>query len=353
MKQVGQMGYLGSKVFARNAKSPTQEVTHVGLRKTTKFRTSAMAVALATTVALPLGLAGCTIDKDAQGLQTSQPRMAETQSTQVNDEFPLSSEQAMPNPTPGNTPDNANAAGVNADNANGENAANPANANSRDAGNNAGQGSLAGKTIYLDPGHAGTPPPADLMVTDGRGGQKSCNTSGTSSNDGFPEHQFNWLMAQEIKRILEERGANVLLSRADDTGRADCIDARAEKENQSGADAVVSLHADGAGEGNRGFHVSAISQPLPNNDAEGSTALAQSLRDALVSAGFAPSNYLGADGLNPRADLTGLNLSTRPKALVEFGNMRDSQDNALLTSDADRRRLAEAIVAGLEQFVAH
>ncbi|MDO5030950.1 MAG: N-acetylmuramoyl-L-alanine amidase [Corynebacterium sp.] len=312
----------------------------MGLRKTVKFRTSAMAVALATAAALPLGLAGCTIDKDGQALQNGQPQLEETQSAQVNEEMPMSNEQAMPNPTPGEAPNNAAQAPE----------ANAANAVGRD---NPVQGSLAGKIIYLDPGHAGTPPPADLMVTDGRGGQKPCNTSGTSSNDGFPEHQFNWLIAQDIKQLLEERGANVLLSRADDTGRADCIDARAEKENQSNADAVVSLHADGAGEGNRGFHVSAISQPLPNNDAEGSTALAQSLRDAMVSAGFAPSNYLGADGLNPRADLTGLNLSTRPKALVEFGNMRDSADLALLTSDTDRRRMAEAIVAGLEQFVAH
>lgn len=341
------MGQESLKVFARNGKSSTQEVSHVGLRKATKFRTSAMAVALATAAALPLGLAGCTIDKDGQALQNGQPQLEETQSAQVNEEMPMSNEQAMPNPTPGDTPDSA--AQASDANAAGRNATNPGNANNPD---NPGQGSLAGKTIYLDPGHAGTPPPADLMVTDGRGGQKPCNTSGTSSNDGFPEHQFNWLIAQDIKQLLEERGANVLLSRVDDTGRADCIDARAEKENQSNADAVVSLHADGAGEGNRGFHISAISQPLPDNDAEGSTALAQNLRDAMVSAGFAPSNYLGADGLNPRADLTGLNLSTRPKALVEFGNMRDSADLALLTSDTDRRRMAEAIVAGLEQFVA-
>lgn len=210
---------------------------------------------------------------------------------------------------------------------------------------------FAGKTIYLDPGHAGTPPPQELLVTDGRGGQKPCNTSGTSSNDGFPEHTFNWLMAQEIRHILERRGATVLLTRTDDVGRADCIDARAEKENASGADAVISLHADGASEGNRGFHVSAITSPLPGNDVEGSTGLAESLRDAFLAAGFAPSNYLGVDGLNPRADLTGLNLSTRPKALVEYGNMRDSADLALLASAEGRRRLAEATVAGLEAFL--
>lgn len=214
-----------------------------------------------------------------------------------------------------------------------------------------GAGSLTGRTVYLDPGHAGTAPPQDLLVTDGRGGLKPCNTSGTASNDGFPEHEFNWLMAQEIKSLLEQRGATVLLSRSDDTGRADCIDARAEKENASGADAVVSLHADGAGEGNRGFHVSSIDAPMAANDAGGSAKLAEALRDALVRSGIATSNYLGVDGLNPRADLTGLNLSTRPKALIEYGNMRDSADIALLASEDGRRRLAEATVAGIEVFL--
>lgn len=210
---------------------------------------------------------------------------------------------------------------------------------------------FAGKVIYLDPGHAGTPPPQDQLVTDGRGGQKPCNTAGTAADSGFPEHEFTWLIAKDIEQLLQQRGATVLLSRADDIGRADCIDTRAEKENSSGADAVVSLHADGSSEGNRGLHVSAIAEPLPGNDAEGSTALARSLRDAFVAAGFAPSNYLGSEGLNPRSDLTGLNLSTRPKALVEYGNMRDSVDIALLTDAAARHRLAEATVLGLESFL--
>ena len=210
---------------------------------------------------------------------------------------------------------------------------------------------LADRVIYLDPGHAGTPPPPDLQVPDGRGGSKSCNTAGTASYDGFAEHEFNWLLAQEIRALLLTKGATVLLSRADDSGRADCIDVRAEKENASGADAVLSLHADGAAEGNRGFHISAISEPLPGNDVAASTALAHSLRDALLSAGFTPSNYLGEQGLFPRADLAGLNLSTRPKVLVEYGNMRDGADVEILASAEGRRRLAEATVAGVVAFL--
>ena len=305
-----------------------------------------LAVALVAAAILPAGLVACTIDTEASKAGSAQQAAStETQTSLAAEEEAMQ----MPNPTPPNE-ESAMSDSANPD------AVAPGDAPQQQANRATtradGSSAVAGKVIYLDPGHAGTPPPADMMVTDGRGGQKPCNTSGTASNDGFPEHEFNWLMAQEIKQLLEQRGAQVLLSRVDDTGRADCIDARAEKENASNADAVVSLHADGAGEGNRGFHVSAISQPLANNDEPGSTALATALRDAFVAAGFAPSNYLGSEGLNPRADLTGLNLSTKPKALVEYGNMRDSSDIALLNSNEGRQRLAEATVAGLEGFLA-
>lgn len=211
---------------------------------------------------------------------------------------------------------------------------------------------LSGRVIYLDPGHAGALPDPMPQVTDGRGGTKPCQVSGTAANDGWPEHTFNWLMAGEIRSRLEALGATVLLSRDDDESIADCIDERARKENASDADLVVSLHADGSSEGNRGFHVIAVADPLPGNDADGSLALARSLRDSLVAAGFAPSNYLGKDGIDLRSDLTGLNLSEKPKALIEFGNMRDSSDIALMHSDDGRARMADAVVAGISRAAA-
>lgn len=210
---------------------------------------------------------------------------------------------------------------------------------------------LRGAVIFLDPGHAGTPPPADQMVTDGRGGTKQCNTTGTASNAGWPEHTFNWELATRIKSTLEAQGASVLLSREDDTNRAPCIDERAKSENASAADAVISIHADGAGEGARGFHVSSISDPLPGNLPTESAELAADLRDALVARGFQPSNYLGSEGLYPRSDLTGLNLSAKPKALVEFGNMRDSQDIAMLQSEDGQNRMTQAVIDGIVEFL--
>ncbi|MEJ5919159.1 N-acetylmuramoyl-L-alanine amidase [Corynebacterium sp. H78] len=206
---------------------------------------------------------------------------------------------------------------------------------------------LSGRTIYLDPGHAAVMQTPMTQVTDGRGGMKPCQVSGTNANDGWPEHTFNWEMAQVLRKKLEAAGATVALSRPDDTGQADCIDVRTEKENASNADVVLSLHADGAGEGNRGFHIITVADPLPGNQADKSESLATALRDAFVAASLTPSNYLGQNGIDYRADLTGLNLSTKPKVLIEFGNMRDSEDIALLQSPDGQATFADAIVKGV------
>lgn len=210
---------------------------------------------------------------------------------------------------------------------------------------------LADRTVYLDPGHAGTAPPAELTADDGRGGTKFCSTPGTASDDGWPEHTFTWEISQLLRTILEDAGASVLLSPADDVQRTDCIDERTCKENTSAADVVVSLHADVSGPGNTGFHLSAVTDPLPHNLADESSRLASTVRDAMVSAGLPVSNYLGADGLNPRADLSGLNLSTKPKNLIEFGNMRDTDDLAALRSREGRWQRARAVAEGLASYL--
>ncbi|WP_295623715.1 N-acetylmuramoyl-L-alanine amidase [uncultured Corynebacterium sp.] len=211
---------------------------------------------------------------------------------------------------------------------------------------------LTGRTIHLDPGHAAVLPVDVPQVPDGRGGIKPGRVPGTAAVDGWPEHAFNWLMAVELRRRLEDLGATAPLSRDDDTGPADAIDDRARRENESDADAVVSIHADGADEGDRGFHVIVVGDPLPGNEPEASERLAAAIRDSLVGAGFATSNYLGVDGIDRRTDLTGLNLSTKPKVLVEFGNMRDSADIAVLASPEGRARMAEAVADGITAGVA-
>lgn len=208
------------------------------------------------------------------------------------------------------------------------------------------------KTVFLDAGHSGaTDASLGRQVPNGRGGTKPCQTSGTASNDGYPEHSLNWDVTNRIRAALQDAGVHTELSRTDDSSPGPCIDARAAAANAAHPDAIVSIHADGGPAAGRGFHVNYSSPAL--NDAQSGPALrlAGAVRDALAAGGFPESSYLGSNGLYGRADLAGLNLAEYPAVLVELGNMRNAEDAALLESPDGRARYAAAVTSGILAFL--
>ncbi|MGW5743095.1 N-acetylmuramoyl-L-alanine amidase [Amycolatopsis sp. NPDC003861] len=215
----------------------------------------------------------------------------------------------------------------------------------------------AGKVVVLDPGHNGGngahPAEINRQVPAGRGQTKPCNTTGTATNAGYPEHAFTFDVAQRVGKALADKGIRVVYTRQDDTGVGPCVDRRAAIGNDADADAVVSIHADGSeAAGANGFHVAYSSPALNAAQGAPSTRLAQTLRDTLRTSGFTAANYIGSNGLSARADLAGLNLSTRPAALVECGNMRNATEAARMTSADGRQRYATAIAAAIEAYLA-
>lgn len=211
----------------------------------------------------------------------------------------------------------------------------------------------AAPVVLLDPGHnggnAGDPAAVNRPVPDGRGGTKPCNTTGTSTDAGYPEHAFAWDLAQRVRTRLEAAGVRVVLTRVDDDGVGPCVDVRGAAGARAGASAAVSLHADGAAASGRGFHVAYADPAVPGGGRSGQ--LATVLRDALRGARFAPADYIGADGLDGRDDLAGLNLSRVPTALVEAANMRNPDEARLVSTPAGRDRYADAVTAGILTFL--
>ncbi|MFC9787048.1 Rv3717 family N-acetylmuramoyl-L-alanine amidase [Rhodococcus sp. NPDC127528] len=211
---------------------------------------------------------------------------------------------------------------------------------------------LHGRTVFLDPGHSGSHDAAiTAQVPTGRGGTKDCQTTGTSTDDGYPEHTLAWQVVDHMRTQLESLGARVVLSRTDDTSVGSCVDERAAMANASGADAVVAVHADGAAPREHGFHVCYSVPPLNAVQTGPSVAFATAMRDAMTVAGFTPSTYVGDRGLQGRDDLAGLNLATRPSVLVELGNMRNPDEAREMTGDDGRARYARAVVAGITSFL--
>jgi N-acetylmuramoyl-L-alanine amidase len=209
--------------------------------------------------------------------------------------------------------------------------------------------------VVLDPGHNGGnaahPEVVNAPVPDGAGGTKPCNTTGTETDAGYPEHAFTWDVALRMRDRLAAAGVTVVLTRPDDAGVGPCVDVRGQLGARVGAAAFVGIHGDGAGAGGRGFHVITSSlAPAGPDVAARSSALATSVRDAMTAV-EPVSTYVGRDGLNPRPDLAGLNLNDVPAVYVECGNMRNASDAALMSSADGRDAIAAQLTAGVLAFL--
>ncbi|HET6356315.1 N-acetylmuramoyl-L-alanine amidase [Streptomyces sp.] len=228
-------------------------------------------------------------------------------------------------------------------------------------GNNGGTGPLAGKVVVVDPGHN----PGNFQHTseinrlvDIGTNRKECDTTGTATADGYAEAEFTRDVSQRLRRLLEKQGATVQFTHDNNRAFGPCVDERARIGNKAKADAVISIHADGASVGDRGFHV--ILPALVKAGAADTTDIVGPSRELgtriagrfVRATGSAPSNYVGGGtGLDVRKDLGGLNLSTVPKVFIECGNMRDPKDAALLKDSAWRQLAAQGMADGIAGYL--
>ena len=216
----------------------------------------------------------------------------------------------------------------------------------------AAPGSIAGMIVFLDPGHNGANDASiTRQVSNGRGGTKDCQASGTNTEAGYPEHTFTWDTTLRIRQALTALGVRTAMSRGNDDQIGPCVDERAAMANALRPNAVVSIHGDGGPATGRGFHILYSSPPLNAAQAGPSVQLARLMRDQLAASGIPPATYIGTDGLNGRADIAGLNLAQYPSILVELGNMKNPVDSTLMSSPEGRQKYADAVVRGLVAFL--
>lgn len=214
-------------------------------------------------------------------------------------------------------------------------------------------GDLDGFTVAIDPGHNGGnvahPEIINQLVPDGRG-QKSCDTTGTATDNGFPESTFTFAMANAVAERLRLRGAIVILTRSDNSSVGPCVNIRAALGN--GADVAISLHGDGGTPTGHGFTILTPTGVGPSRSmTQEANRFAGILRHHLLAAGVRESNYLGVNGIQPRSDLAGLNLSTTPKVFLECANMKNSEDASYMQSAPWRDHLATSVSDAVAVFL--
>jgi N-acetylmuramoyl-L-alanine amidase len=180
-------------------------------------------------------------------------------------------------------------------------------------------GSLKGYLIAVDPGH----PPG-----------------GSTGPTGFREAEANLAIGLEAKRLLEEAGARVFITRTTDVP----IDLwpRVDAAERAGADLLVSIHNNAVPDG---------VNPLTNSGASvyynhpWSLPLARAVQAELV-------RRLGMRDLGiGRGDLALVRTTWMPSVLTEGLFIMVPEQEATLRSPRGQRLYAQAVVEGIRRFL--
>ena len=210
---------------------------------------------------------------------------------------------------------------------------------------------LAGKVVGIDPGHNGGNGAAPAVI-DSTGVQRHRLRAVRHGRDRSSRRlhrvriQLRGGFATCSAELMAE-GASVVMTRPDDQGVGPCVTTRAAILDDAHVDVAVDIHVDGGPPDGRGFTVLTPVPVGPNDGVVASSAsLAVLVRDALVAGTPMPvSDYGGVDGIEPRDDLAGLNLTTVPKVLLESGNLQNPSDTALLEAPSFQQAAADALAS--------
>lgn len=204
-----------------------------------------------------------------------------------------------------------------------------------------------GRSVYTWSQHAAKQPRYTIVIDPGHGG----NDPGKIGVNDVLEKDVNLAISLELKEILEQNDCRVVMTRqkdealyqAGDTNKkvAD-LRARCQMINDSGADAVISIHQNSfTAENSRGAQV------FYQASSQEGKKLADILQTQLVS-GLDPDNRRVAKA---NSDYFMLKNTTATMVIVECGFLSNSQEAELLTQASYQRRVAWTVALGVLQYV--
>lgn len=185
---------------------------------------------------------------------------------------------------------------------------------------------LRGKTILLDAGHGG----------------KDCGALGPAGKSAPTESQLNFLLTRYLKRELEAAGANVLLTRTEDTFLE--LKERVQISENTAPDLFISLHHN------------STDQTSNFNEMSGGLVLYSSELSEPLAEQISQNLWAGV-GKNSKANVRRQSLfvcrQTRcPSILIEAGYLCNPSEYELLCDADNTERIAKNIVVGLKNYFA-
>ena len=189
-------------------------------------------------------------------------------------------------------------------------------------------------------------------------GHPSENNDGRELLNGVREVEINWTMAQALRKLLEENGYAVVLTKSS-LGEYVTNKRRAEIANEAAADLMLRLHADSEGPGGFTLYyprkqgtVKGVKGPSPAM-MEASGRAAKAFHGALVAElrGQLKDNGVKGDEQTfiggKQGALTGSIYSQVPALLVEMANLAKPADAKWISDPANQQALAKAMLAGV------
>lgn len=199
-------------------------------------------------------------------------------------------------------------------------------------------------TIVIDPGHSSTGTPGNEPV--------SPNSSITKLKDGLgatgkysniEEHKTNMSVALLLKKELESKGYNVILTKESVEQSKSNIE-RAQVGNKNNANLVVRIHADACEDSS--VKGASIHVPANNDFTSSFYEISKSYGSKIINT-YAQEVNMKNRGVIERNDLTGFNWSKVPVVLVEMGFLSNKEDDMFVSNDENHPKIAKAIANGI------
>jgi N-acetylmuramoyl-L-alanine amidase len=180
---------------------------------------------------------------------------------------------------------------------------------------------LSGLIIAVDAGHGG-------------------DNNGSIGATGVLEKDMNISMARHLETILISKGVQVVLTRTENF--VPSMSERIDKILHSGACLLVSIHCNSAGDASDPIALRGVStyyRPI------GFRTLADIMYDKMLVIGLKPFGEVGS------FNFTLNSLTQLPNVLVETAFLSNPEDEMLLLNEGFRKKVADQIVKGVEEFV--
>lgn len=204
------------------------------------------------------------------------------------------------------------------------------------------------KTVVIDPGHSGVVASGTEPLGPGSSQQKAKDASGTQgTTTRVPEYRLTLEVSQKLKKELEKRGYEVLLTRSDHKTAISCRQ-RAMVANKAKADAYVRIHANGSSSSSAQGAMTictTANSPYTSGMYKKNRKLSEDILDAYVKRTGAAREYIWETD-----SMSGNNWSQVPTTILEMGYMTNPQEDVKMQTDSYQKKMVRGIADGIDRF---